>query len=536
MFIAILFLSLFSVSRCFSLAVKEPLVTQSVNTSNGLIIGHPARNRSDVIEYLGIPYAQPPLGQLRFDAPQPYNQTGTYNASNYSPGCPFTQPTNFTYPNATPQEPRIVDAFNTALGETLGEDCLTLNIWAKAGNDSPRPVLVFFYGGSKSPPQAFPHTSQQLTPFLPPLEFDFGGTNTPFYNGQYLASAEDVLVITLNYRLNIFGFSGAPGLPQNVGLLDQRLAVEWIRANAASFGGNASAITLFGQSAGSAAVDFWAYAYPHDPIAHALISQSGVATSFPANTAEIAQAHWYNASARLGCGGAGDDTVACMRSKNWTEVEAAGHAVAGAAPPIPGRTEPPFQPSPDNVTVFADYPERSARGQFAKVPYLAGNNNNEAAYYQIAAYDAGTILTEEQWQTFILYDFTCPIGSEMRNRTKAGVPAWRFRYFGDWDNLRLFPGSGAYHGSDLEMVFGASQDVTGLPESAPEMQMQRLFMKAWATFAKDPVNGLVDVLGWPKYDPNSPTLIRLGYNNTPTAEFVDPQLYDSPCAALNQTS
>ena len=191
-----------------------------------------------------------------------------------------------------------------------------------------------------------------------------------------------------------------------------------------------------------------------------------------------------------------------MRSKNWTEVEAAGHAVAGALPPIPGRSEPPFQPSPDGKTVFADYPARSAQGDFARLPYLAGNNNYEAGYYKIAAYGAGTVLTDAQWDTFILEDFTCPIASEMRNRTKAGVPAWRFRYFGDWDNLKLYPGSGAYHGSDLEMVFGASQDVTGLPESTPEMQMQNLFMKAWAAFAEDPVNGLVDVLGWPKYDHN----------------------------------
>ncbi|KAL9094494.1 MAG: hypothetical protein Q9165_003344 [Trypethelium subeluteriae] len=509
----IVFLSILSIFECFSFAVKFPLSNGAVNTTNGLIIGHAARNRSDVVEYLGIPYAQPPLGELRFDAPRPYNQTGTYNASNYSSGCPFTPAQPIAYPNATPQEPRILSAFNTANGQSIGEDCLTLNIWTKAESNRERPVLVFFYGG----------------------KFDFGGTNTPFYNGQYLASAQDVLVVTLNYRTNIFGFSGAPSLPQNVGLLDQRLAVEWVRSNIAAFGGNASAITLFGQSAGSAAVDFWAYAYPSDPIAHGLISQSGVATSFPVNSAEVAQAHWYNASAALGCGDRGD-VLACVRSKNWTEVEAAGHAVAGVPPPIPGRSEPPFQPSPDGVVVFDDYPQRSAKGQFAKLPYLAGNNNYEAAYYEIVAYGAGTILTAAQWDTFILDVFTCPIASELRNRTNADVPAWRFRYFGDWDNLRLFPGSGAYHGSDLEMVFGASQDVTGLPESAPEMQMQRLFMKAWATFAEDPVNGLVDVLGWPKYHPNNSTLVRLGYNNTPTAEFVNPMLYDSPCASLNQTS
>jgi len=87
----------------------------------------------------------------------------------------------------------------------------------------------------------------------------------------------------------------------------------------------------------------------------------------------------------------------------------------------------------------------------------------------------------------------------LQNRAKAGVPIWRFRYFGDWDNLRLYPTSGAYHGSDLEMIFGASEDVSGLPESAPEMEMQALMQRTWAVFADDPVKGLEREMGWPVY-------------------------------------
>ena len=78
---------------------------------------------------------------------------------------------------------------------------------------------------------------------------------------------------------------------------------------------------------------------------------------------------------------------------------------------------------------------------------------------------------------------------------------WRFRYFGDWDNLRLYPTSGAYHGSDLEMIFGASQDVSGLPKSAAQRQLQATMMHAWAAFADNPQSGL-EKLGWPRYDPN----------------------------------
>lgn len=127
----------------------------------------------------------------------------------------------------------------------------------------------------------------------------------------------------------------------------------------------------------------------------------------------------------------------------------------------------------------------------------------------------------------------------------AGVPAWRFRYCADWDNTRLYPTSGAYHGVDMNMIFGASQDVTGLPESQPQLQLQQLMQAAWASFVSDPAQGLTKI-GWPVFDPNSMaasqeirkfftdsstenTLIRLGYENQPQAAFVNPQIYDNVC-------
>ena len=79
---------------------------------------------------------------------------------------------------------------------------------------------------------------------------------------------------------------------------------------------------------------------------------------------------------------------------------------------------------------------------------------------------------------------------------------YRFRYFGDWHNLRLYPTSGAYHGADLEMIFGASNDVSGLPISETQRQVQNMMMKAWAAFADDPAHGLVKEMEWPRYDPN----------------------------------
>ena len=320
----------------------------------------------------------------------------------------------------------------------------------------------------------------------------------------------------------------------NVGLLDQRLAVEWVRDNIQGFGGSTSKIVIIGQSSGSVAVDYWSYAYVEDPIVSGLISHSGNVFSFPINSNELAEQHWYNASAYLGCGSSGD-VLPCMRSQNITAIKAAAGKVNPPPDTSQARSQPVFQPTPDNVTVFADYVPLSYGGQFAKLPYLNGNNDNEAGYYKIPAYAQNVTLNASSWDEFNLEDFTCPTSTESDNRAAHGVPTWRFRYFADWDNLRLYtnPSSGAYHGSDLEMVLGVSQDVSGLPESGPEMQLQAYMMRAWATFADDPVNGLTKEIGWPTYNSGEATLVRLGFNNSPCADFTLPSTYDSPCSSLN---
>lgn len=93
-------------------------------------------------------------------------------------------------------------------------------------------------------------------------------------------------------------------------------------------------------------------------------------------------------------------------------------------------------------------------------------------------------------------------------RVQNGVPVWRYRYFGDFANVRLYPGSGAYHGSDLLQIFGTAQDVSGEPNSPTEEATARYMMDAWASFARDPVRGLRR-FGWPVYDPKG---MRYGFS------------------------
>ncbi|KAF8195313.1 cholinesterase, partial [Mycena galopus ATCC 62051] len=492
-----------------------------VLTSSGQIIGHPANNRPAVTEYLGVPFAQPPLSALRFFPPVVFagnaviNATAFVRATLLLSACPYASSTaTIPYPNKTANFDRIVGTF---LGEggLVGEDCLTLNVWSKQNaslSEPAKPVMVFFYGG----------------------RFAIGGTNNSFYKGQNLADREDVVVVTVNYRTGIFGFPGAPNATQNLGLLDQRLALEWVRRNIAAFSGDPTRITVFGQSAGSASVEYHSFAFANDPIAAGLISHSGTAFSFLPNSPELAAQYWGNATVSAGCaGGNADEVMQCMQGKNFTDILAAGAQVVTVGDPMM-LAPPPFQPTVDNITVFANYAALSFAGKFAKLPYLLGNLDNEAGFYRIRGFTADLNLTDAQWDLFNLEAFTCATSQTAAFRARAGVPTWRYRYFGDWDNLRLYdccPGSGAYHGSDLEMVFGTGEDVSGVANGPREEQVSRMMMRAWATFARDPGAGLNE-LGWPQYEPsdaNKETLIRLVFDDEDGVSFVSPSVYDAPC-------
>lgn len=344
-----------------------------------------------------------------------------------------------------------------------------------------------------------------------------------------------------SYRLGIFGFAGAPGVEKNAALRDHRAAVEWVRDNIEGFGGDSSRIVIFGQSAGAAAVDYWAYAWKNDPIVSGLIPMSGTSLSFIPNTVEYSQSIWYNVSQAIGCGGAGDDSaavVSCVRSANMSAVLAASAKVPGL--PSVGLTQATFHPTVDNITVFEDYQKLSEAGSFAKIPLLVGNADHEDGWYRISGWAAKLNFTNADWNLFTERGFTCPSAFSAAYRAQHDVPTWRYRYHGDWDNLRLYNGSAglgprgsaAYHGSDLGLVFGTAQDISGLPNSATENKYTKYVQGAWAAFARDPQSGLTEY-GWPQYMSGNATLVELAYDNDVKPKFVDPSIYDASCPAKN---
>lgn len=227
-----------------------------MKTTSGTIIGHRNRNATQVSEYLGIPFAYPPVGPRRFAPPERYYSNRTINGSAFGADCAAITD---AVPYFLPFTEYNLLATLGQVGDPTNEDCLYLNVWTKPQQGAQKkPVLVWIYGGG----------------------FNSGGNNYSAYGGQYFADTQDVVLVSFNYRLGIFGFPGAPDLVQNVGLLDQRMALEWVRDNIEAFGGDASRITIFGESAGAASVDFYTYAWTQDPIIAGYIEESGTAASF----------------------------------------------------------------------------------------------------------------------------------------------------------------------------------------------------------------------------------------------------------------
>jgi cholinesterase len=182
--------------------------------------------------------------------------------------------------------------------------------------------------------------------------------------------------------LGILGFLGAPNTRNNLELLDQRLALEWVRDNIEAFGGSPDRITIMGDSAGGSSVDYHSFAWTSDPIVAGYIAQSGTVFS-PETQAPPAQsaATWFNVVETLGCGNASsgpDEVLASMRSKDWKKVLDAIPVDSGIDAVTGG-----FSPTVDEIVVFSNYPECAKAGNFTKWPLLIGSNDNEVGLFRV---------------------------------------------------------------------------------------------------------------------------------------------------------
>lgn len=309
----------------------------------------------------------------------------------------------------------------------------------------------------------------------------------------------------------------------NLALLDLRLAVEWVRDNIASFGGDPRRITLFGQSAGAALADFYVYAYASDPIVAGIISQSGTAFSFglpyPEDVSAVA---WYTVTEVVGCGNASTDSTTILECMRRANVESLLRAV-----PTTGLNAflSAFGPTVDNLIVFSNYSQQTP----ASIPMLIGSNDYEAGQFRTQAALSSMVFPDGLWDEYNLASFTCPASLRANSNVVANNPTWRYRYFGVFPNTNIGSEGGAYHGAELQSLFGTTFST---PNSTSEEKESEAYIQgAWGFFAKDPVNGLSNYdCGWPLYDPDEESLIRLAYHNLVGTNLALPEIYDAGCA------
>src|SRR5688572_5743031 len=264
-------------------AAAPAQATEPVKTTGGLVKGTTIAD-GKIGVYKTIPYAAPPVGELRWQAPRPAAPwPGVRQATEFGPRC---------------QQGQI---FADIVFKELSEDCLTLNLWTPAASATDRlPVMVWIHGGG----------------------FQAGAGAEPRHDGEAFAR-KGVVLVTVNYRLGVFGFMAHPELTResgrgtsgNYGMLDQVAALRWVRDNIAAFGGNPGNVTIFGESAGSFAVS----ALMASPLArglfHKAIGESGAyfsgasGTLAPRSLAESEQHGVKFAEA------AGADSLAALRAK-----------------------------------------------------------------------------------------------------------------------------------------------------------------------------------------------------------------------------
>jgi len=207
----------------------------TIDLQYGIVEGY---SEKDLYIFKGIPYAEPPIGDLRFCPPIPkIPWDDVFNAKSFGP-CAFQ---GYTH----------LEEF---LGkhEPESEDCLSLNIWTPGVDDAKRPVMFWIHGGS----------------------FIMGGSNSPVYDGGNLAHRGNMVIVTINYRLGAFGYLYVPSVMANVGSLDQILALKWVHDNIALFGGDPNNITIFGESAGGYSAVTLAAMPAAQGLFHRIIAQS----------------------------------------------------------------------------------------------------------------------------------------------------------------------------------------------------------------------------------------------------------------------
>lgn len=462
-----------------------PLVT----LESGIVAGS---EKGEVRSFLGIPYASPPVGELRWKPPQPVGGwKGVLQATKFAPACAQN------------------GGFGVFASRSENEDCLTLNVFApREAHRSLRPVMVWIHGGAH-----------------------YSG-NAADYDGSALARDEDVVVVTVNYRLGIFGFFFHPSLESehseggNYGLLDQRFALEWIQRNIRAFGGDPNNVTVFGQSAGGSSVLAALAAPSFKDLFHRAVIQSGgrLITTPLAD----AQTRAIAFSAKAGCA-SGD--IACLRNLPATRIlEAQTPYLSGVT--LDGR----LLTKPIGLAL--------EEGTFHRVPLMVGITKDEQAFSLAARElekgpqtpegyreDAEASYGRENAAAILQaypVGFLSPSEAEIRawHGSRACIARWignaaskwvsTFVYeFTDDTAPSYFPpmsfDMGAYHTAELQYLFPLYRGSAGVakPLNAKQSALAQAMRRYWGNFARTGNPNSPSTHAWPAYS-ESDTVLGIG--------------------------
>jgi para-nitrobenzyl esterase len=420
-------------------------------------------------------------------------------------------------PSACPQ---FIPLVNRLTGD---EDCLYLNVWAPAKPAaSPRPVMVWIHGGG----------------------FTAGQGAYTADDGATLALEQDVVVVAMNYRLGVFGFLAHPALsdedPQhpgsgNYGLQDQMAALRWVRENIARFGGDPGNVTLFGQSAGAVSVCAQLVSPQAVGLFHRAIIMSGPCET-PLSPLSGASELGLELSRELGC--AADD-LACLRSRDTAQV-------ANVLPPDPsfafGEGYTVWWPVLDGFLLPSQIIEAFQSGEFARVPVLSGATRDEGSMLLWISHDmlfkplepqdylsrleylvGDSELAEQVARQYPLSAYAGPFEALTaafsdgffncltRHQSQAlarHVPTWAYQF--NYQNMPFFvPGVdlGAYHGGDLQYVFGRPASLFSSQFDEQQAALSRQVMAYWGEFARRGDPNHHGAPTWPQHDRRDLTLL-----------------------------
>lgn len=500
--------------------------TLLVSTTAGVVRG---AHDGNTHRWLGIPYAEAPVGNLRLKAPRPVQPwTGVRDALEFG--------------DAAPQEPTKV--IPLPVGVSIDEDCLNLNVWAparKEGDTRQRPVMFWIHGGA----------------------YFIGFSAQAVYKGRALAETGDVVIVTINYRLGALGWldftsfsDPADPFDSNLGMRDILLALNWVKENIAGFGGNPDDVTIFGESAGAGCVTTLMTMPASEGLFHRAIAESSPATSVykPERAAGVAQAYLDLIGVEA--------TDAAKRLREIDAITLAAQTtnlLDHVATTAPGTVA--FAPVVDG-DLIPGYPVAAFRaGKQMKVPLIIGTNHDEAALFKMMKSPLMPISESAIDEMFELVAKDNPAlkGSEaeiisaypafpkqkgaMEISRDAGfrmpsiwvaeahsrvAPTWMYR-FDQAPPLMKLLGIGASHATELPYVFGTLPDklsekkalqfrMGGLKEAK---QISQRMMARWLSFARtaDPVTVNESTghdLEWPRYDEEKRTTLII--NGTDTIE------------------